>query len=148
MLAENRILKINLLNIGTSQPAAEVFLGLQPDKEGNGEIIGLSVSTLVSSIFINLKGRGLFAYMTLGKMLWSAAPVIDQFGYRQGCRKNVTDCFFSSVPVIDQCEASIYVSLAHFLFPCFFYRLYSFIISAKIILILLILIFYWSHRNG
>lgn len=109
VVAENRILKINLLNIGTSQPAAEVFLGLQPDKEGNGEIIGLSASTLVSSIFINIKGRGLFAYTTLGKLLWSAGPVIDQFGYRQGCRKNATDCYFTSVPVIDQCEASIYV---------------------------------------
>ncbi|KAF3443928.1 hypothetical protein FNV43_RR13618 [Rhamnella rubrinervis] len=110
VVAENRILKINLLNIGTSQPAAEVFLGLQPGKEGNGEIIGLSASTLVSSIFINIKGRGLFAYTTLGKLLWSAGPVIDQFGYRQGCRKNATDCYFTSVPVIDQCEASIYIS--------------------------------------
>ncbi|MBA0696197.1 hypothetical protein Goari_002772, partial [Gossypium aridum] len=32
---------------------------------------------------------------------------IDQYGYRQGCWKNVSDCYFASAPVIDQCEASI-----------------------------------------
>ena len=110
MAAENRVLKVNLLNIGTSEPAAEVLLSFQPaDKEGKGEIIGFSVSTLSSSMFINIRGRGLFAYSTRGQLLWSAGPVLNQFGYRQGCRRNVTDCYFTSVPVIDQCEATIYV---------------------------------------
>lgn len=112
MVAENRILKINLLKVGTSEPAAQVFLSFEPDKERNGEIIGLSISTLVSSLFINIRSRGLFAYTMRGKLLWSAGPVTDRFGYRQGCRKNVTDCYFTSAPVIDQCEASIYVRSA------------------------------------
>ncbi|XP_048328207.2 protein GAMETE EXPRESSED 3 [Ziziphus jujuba] len=110
VVAENRILKINLLKVGTSEPAAQVFLSFEPDKERNGEIIGLSISTLVSSLFINIRSRGLFAYTMRGKLLWSAGPVTDRFGYRQGCRKNVTDCYFTSAPVIDQCEASIYIS--------------------------------------
>lgn len=118
VVAENRILKINLLNIGTTEPAAEVLLRFGPDEEGNGEIVGLSVSTLVSSLFINIRSRGLFAYSMLGKLLWSAGPVVDRFGYRQGCRKNVTDCYFVSAPVIDQCEASIYVRFPIFLFLC------------------------------
>ncbi|GMN57027.1 hypothetical protein TIFTF001_026139 [Ficus carica] len=109
--AENRILQINLLNNGTIQPASEVLLSFQPpDKEGRGEIIGISVSTLSSSVFVNIEGRGLFAYTTRGQLLWSAGPVLNQFGYRQGCRKNETDCYFNSVPVLDQCEASIYIS--------------------------------------
>jgi hypothetical protein len=113
-------MKINLLNIGTSEPAVKVFLGPVPGQEGLFEIIGLSVSTLSSTVFINIKNRGLFAYMTRGQLLWSAGPVIYRFGYRQGCRKNLTDCYFTSVPVIDQCEASIYVMSAHPLFPSFF----------------------------
>ncbi|PON37919.1 hypothetical protein PanWU01x14_316650 [Parasponia andersonii] len=112
--AENRVVKVNLLSIGTSEPAAEVLLGFQPaDKEGKGEIIGVSVSTSSSSMFINIRGRGVFAYSTRGQLMWSSGPVLNQFGYRQGCRKNVPDCYFTSVPVIDQCEASIYLSFSH-----------------------------------
>ncbi|XP_059624591.1 protein GAMETE EXPRESSED 3 [Cornus florida] len=105
LVAENRVLKINPLNIGTSNTAAEVFFGPEP-----GEIIGISVSTLSSSIFINVKNRGLFAYRLQGQMLWSGGPLLYQSGYRQGCRKNITDCYFSSIPVIDLCEASLYIS--------------------------------------
>ncbi|XP_059452611.1 protein GAMETE EXPRESSED 3-like [Corylus avellana] len=108
LVAENRVVKITFLNIGTSEAAAEVFFSQVPGEEF--EIIGLSVSTLSSSVFINVKNRGLFAYMTRGQLLWSAGPVLYRFGYRQGCRKNVTDCFFTSVPMVDQCEASIYIS--------------------------------------
>ncbi|KAK4606221.1 hypothetical protein RGQ29_000474 [Quercus rubra] len=110
LVAENRVLKINSFNIGSSKPAAEVFFGPVPGQEELIEIIGLSVSTLSSSVFINIKNRGLFAYMTRGQLLWSVGPVIYRFGYQLGCRKNVTDCYFTSVPVIDQCEASIYIS--------------------------------------
>ncbi|KAF4373420.1 hypothetical protein G4B88_011689 [Cannabis sativa] len=109
--AENRVVEINLLKIGTSKPNAEVVLSFQPaDREGKGEIIGFSVSTLSSSMFVNIRGQGLFAYSTLRQLLWSAGPVLNQFGYRQGCKKNVTECYFNSVPVIDRCEASIYIS--------------------------------------
>lgn len=125
MAAENRILQINLLNNGTSQPASEVLLSFQPpDKEGRGEIIGISVSTLSSSVFVNIEGRGLFAYTTRGQLLWSAGPVLNQFGYLQGCRKNETDCYFNSVPVLDQCEAAIYVSSRLSYFLSFFFPLY------------------------
>ncbi|KAM3712560.1 hypothetical protein ACB098_01G190800 [Castanea mollissima] len=110
LVAENRVLKINSFNIGSSKPAAEVFFGPVPGQEELIEIIGLSVSTISSSIFINIKNRGLFAYTTRGQLLWSVGPVIYRFGYQLGCRKNVTDCYFTSVPVIDQCEASIYIS--------------------------------------
>ncbi|KAF4363437.1 hypothetical protein F8388_016565 [Cannabis sativa] len=109
--AENRVVEINLLKIGTSEPNAEVVLSFQPaDREGKGEIIGFSVSTLSSSMFVNIRGQGLFAYSTRRQLLWSAGPVLNQFGYRQGCKKNVTECYFNSVPVIDRCEASIYIS--------------------------------------
>ncbi|XP_065638870.1 protein GAMETE EXPRESSED 3 isoform X2 [Quercus suber] len=110
LVAENRVLKINSFNIGSSKPAAEVFFGPVPGQEELIEIIGLSVSTLSSSVFINIKNRGLFAYTTRGQLIWSVGPVIYRFGYQLGCGKNVTDCYFTSVPVIDQCEASIYIS--------------------------------------
>lgn len=122
------MLKISLLNNGTSKPSAEVFLRTEPTKEGDGEIVGLAVSTVSSSMFVNIRHRGLFAYMTRGQLLWSAGPVIDRYGYQQGCRKNYADCYFNSVPVIDQCEASIYVRSASsllFEFSCPFLHLYS-----------------------
>ncbi|XP_041025174.1 protein GAMETE EXPRESSED 3 isoform X2 [Juglans microcarpa x Juglans regia] len=110
LVAENRVLKISFLDNATSPPATEVFFGPVPDQEGLLEIIGLSVSTMSSSVFINVKNRGLFAYMTRGQLLWSAGPMLDRFGYRLGCRKNVTGCYFTSAPMVDQCEASIYIS--------------------------------------
>ncbi|KAF8399189.1 hypothetical protein HHK36_015054 [Tetracentron sinense] len=110
LIAENRVLKINPSNIGTSETATEIFFGPESATGGSGEIIGLSVSTLSSSAYIIVKNRGLFAYMLHGQLLWSAGPVLYRFGYRQGCKKNITDCYFTSVPVIDRCEASIYIS--------------------------------------
>ncbi|XP_017975380.1 PREDICTED: protein GAMETE EXPRESSED 3 [Theobroma cacao] len=110
LIAENRVLKINIMKIGTSEPAIQVFFGPGPGQQGGDEIVGLAVSTLSSSVFINVKNRGLFAYMMRGHLLWSAGPVLDQYGYKQGCRKDVSDCYFASVPVIAQCEASIYIS--------------------------------------
>lgn len=100
---------INYGSSRTSEPAVEVFFGPEPGQQAESEIIGLSVNTLSSTVFINLKNRGLFAYLSSGRLLWSVGPVLYQFGYRQGCRKNLTDCYFASVPVLDQCEASIYV---------------------------------------
>lgn len=106
-------MKINPSNIGTTESAAEVFFGPEPGQEVSGEIIGLSVSTSSSSVFINVKNRGLFAYSLDGHLRWSAGPVLYRFGYRQGCKQNVRDCYFSSIPVIDRCEASIYVRSTH-----------------------------------
>ena len=112
LVAENKVLRINPLNIGTSESAVEVFFGSDPGEEGS-EIIGISVSTLSSSLFINVKKRGLFAYRLQGQLSWTTGPVLYQSGYRQGCRKNDIDCYFASTPVIDQCEASIYVWPTH-----------------------------------
>nr|TKS07531.1 hypothetical protein D5086_0000112960 [Populus alba] len=45
-----------------------------------------------------------------GKLHWSAGAVLYQYGYSLGCRKGVKDCSFSSSPVVDRCEASLYIS--------------------------------------
>ncbi|XP_047162842.1 protein GAMETE EXPRESSED 3 [Vigna umbellata] len=110
LIADNRILVIKYGSIGGSEPEAEVFFGPRPGQPAEAEIIGLSVSTSGSTVYINVKNRGLFAYHSHGSLLWSVGPVLYQFGYRQGCRKNITDCYFDSPPVLDQCEASIYIS--------------------------------------
>uniref|UniRef100_A0A2C9W7S6 BCAS3 WD40 domain-containing protein n=1 Tax=Manihot esculenta TaxID=3983 RepID=A0A2C9W7S6_MANES len=105
---KNRVLNINFLDLETSLPTKEVFFG----QEDAGEIIGLAVSRLSSSVFINHRNQGLFVYLIggQGQLLWSIGPMTSQFGYRLGCRKDVTDCYFNSVPVIAQCEGSIYIS--------------------------------------
>ncbi|XP_077210840.1 gamete-expressed 3 [Tasmannia lanceolata] len=110
LVAEDRVLKIKPSNIGTSESAVEVFFGPEASMKASGGIIGLSINIWTSSIFINVKKRGLFAYMLHGQLLWSAGPVLYRFGYRQGCKENVTDCYFSSAPVIDHCEGSVYIS--------------------------------------
>ncbi|CAI8594165.1 unnamed protein product [Vicia faba] len=110
LVAENRILKINYGNIETSEPTVEVFFGAEPGQKAESEIVGLSVSTLSLTVFINIKNHGLFAYQSHGRLLWSVGPLLYQFGYRQGCKKNLTDCSFASAPVLDQCEASIYIA--------------------------------------
>ncbi|KAA8530539.1 hypothetical protein F0562_005248 [Nyssa sinensis] len=46
LVAENRVLKINPLNIGTSDSAAEIFFGPEP-----GEIIGLSISNTEGELY-------------------------------------------------------------------------------------------------
>lgn len=109
LVADSRVLMINFENTRTSQPVAELFFGPEPGQQAEVAIIGVSVSRLSSTVFINIKNRGLFAYRSNGRLLWSVGPVLYQFGYRQGCRKNTTDCYFASVPTLDQCEASIYV---------------------------------------
>lgn len=106
LVAENRVLRVNPLNIS----AVEEFFGPEA-----GEIIGLAVSISSSCVIINVKRRGLFAYRLHGRPLWSAGPILYRHGYRQGCAKNVTDCYFSSSPIIDHCEATVYVSSTLFL---------------------------------
>ncbi|KAG5247523.1 PSP protein [Salix suchowensis] len=110
LVAENRVLKINFSNVSSSPPAVEVFFGPEKGQAGAGDIIGLAASTLSSSVFINIKNRGLFAYKMHGKLHWSAGTVLSQYGYSLGCRKGVKDCSFSSTPVVDRCEASLYIS--------------------------------------
>lgn len=111
--------------IASSEAVVEIFYGPEAGQHAETEIIGLSVSTLSSDVFINIKNQGLFAYSSRGRFLWSVGPVLYQFGYRQGCRKNLTDCSFASVPVLDQCEASIYVRFTHPLIYCEYLIIYS-----------------------
>ncbi|KAK7273195.1 hypothetical protein RIF29_14244 [Crotalaria pallida] len=110
LVADNRVLMINFGNTGTSEPVVEIFFGPEPGQQAEVAIIGVSVSTLSSTVFINIKDRGLFAYRSHGLLLWSLGPMLYQFGYRQGCKQNLTNCYFASVPMLDQCEASIYIS--------------------------------------
>ncbi|KAK8960735.1 Protein GAMETE EXPRESSED 3 [Platanthera guangdongensis] len=110
LIAEDRVLKITPSHIGTSKSTSEVFFGPNSTIGGSGEIIGLSISILYSSIFVTIKTRALFALSLHGELLWSAGPVLYRFGYRQGCKENLRDCYFNSAPVIDQCEGTLYIS--------------------------------------
>ena len=109
LVAEDTVIKVNPSNIGTNESAVEIFFGPEPGQEVPNEIIGLSASMSSLSVFINVKHRGLFAYGLDGQLRWTAGPVLHQFGYHQGCKQNVRDCYFTSIPVIDRCEANIYV---------------------------------------
>ncbi|OIW07323.1 hypothetical protein TanjilG_11957 [Lupinus angustifolius] len=111
LVAENRILMINFGSTQTSEPVAEIFFGPEHGENREIVIIGVSVSTLSSTVFINMKNRGLFAYRYNGSLRWSVGPVLYHYSYRQGCKKNLTDCYFASVPMLDQCEASIYIDM-------------------------------------
>ncbi|KAG6398451.1 hypothetical protein SASPL_139911 [Salvia splendens] len=104
IFAENKVLKIYPLRIGTNEAPVEVFF------ECAEEIVGIAASLSSSCLLINVNNRGLFAYRLYGQLFWSAGPVLYQHGYRQGCRRNVTDCYFTSAPVIAQCEASIFMT--------------------------------------
>ncbi|KMT18487.1 hypothetical protein BVRB_2g026290 isoform A [Beta vulgaris subsp. vulgaris] len=110
IIAENKVLRINCVSVGTSDPAVELFYGNESTAEMSDEILGLSASLLTSSVYINIKSKGLFAYSSRGRLRWSALPVFNQFGFLQGCKKNVTDCYFTSSPIIDSCESSLYIS--------------------------------------
>ncbi|KAI3520949.1 hypothetical protein L1887_10404 [Cichorium endivia] len=110
LVASNRLLKINTMHTQTPQSIVEVFLGPETGVHGMNVIIGLSVSITSSSVLVTIQRTGLFAYSYDGKLRWSTGPVISRFGYRQGCRKNITGCYFDSAPVIDHCDANIYVS--------------------------------------
>ncbi|XP_058088495.1 protein GAMETE EXPRESSED 3 isoform X2 [Magnolia sinica] len=110
LVADGRILKIKPSNDGISKSTIEIFLDLESSLGGSSEIIGLSISIWSSSLFISIKNRGLFAYTLSGQLLWSTGPVLHRHGYRQGCKENITDCYFDSAPIIDQCEGSLYIS--------------------------------------
>lgn len=115
MVAENRLLKIDTRNIRPPAAAGKVLLGPETGLKGLNEIIGLAVSISSSCILINFNRLGLFAFTFEGKLKWSTEPVVNRMGYLYGCSKNVTNCYFVSVPIIDYCESNLYVSsLANF----------------------------------
>ncbi|KAL0647801.1 hypothetical protein Bca4012_046092 [Brassica carinata] len=103
VLTENRILRIDFPRNGTkSEP--EMFFD-------PGEIIlGFAVSISSSSVYITVKDHGLYAYNMIRQQLWIAEPKTERLGYRLGCQKDYENCKFDSPPVIDSCEASIYIS--------------------------------------
>ncbi|KAI4366740.1 hypothetical protein MLD38_022579 [Melastoma candidum] len=107
VVVEDRILRIDFSAAGST---VEVFFGLEQGQGVENEILGVAVSTLSSSVYFTLKNRGLFAYLTNGELLWNAGPVRNQFGYRQGCRRSSKECYFTSAPVVDYCEAAVYIS--------------------------------------
>ncbi|KAL7614502.1 hypothetical protein Lser_V15G07558 [Lactuca serriola] len=110
LVAGNRVLRVDTTNTRISKNATQVFLGPETGVEGMNEIIGLSISITSFCVLVTIKRTGLFAYSYDGKLRWSTGPVITQSKkYRQGCWKNFTDCFFDSAPVIDHCDANIYV---------------------------------------
>ncbi|KAM0945860.1 putative quinoprotein alcohol dehydrogenase-like superfamily [Dioscorea sansibarensis] len=110
LIAEERILKVTPSDIVTSEPKVETLFSLNSTSEGSETIVGLSVSSLYSSVFITIRNRGLFAFYMWGQLRWSSGPMLYRFGYRQGCRKNITHCFFNTAPVVDQCEGTLYIS--------------------------------------
>ncbi|KAJ8492769.1 hypothetical protein OPV22_014490 [Ensete ventricosum] len=110
LVAEDRVLRITPPNIGRSASTVEVFFGANSTFGSSGEIIGISISILYASVFVSVRNRGLFALLLKGELLWTAGPMLYRFGYRQGCKRNMTDCYFNSVPVVDQCEGTLYVS--------------------------------------
>ncbi|CAA7018157.1 unnamed protein product [Microthlaspi erraticum] len=103
VLAENRILRVDFPRNGTkSEP--ELFF------DPGETIIGFAVSISSSSVYVTVKDHGLYAYNMLRQQLWIAEPKTERFGYRLGCRNDYDNCKFDSRPVIDSCEASIYIS--------------------------------------
>lgn len=109
VVAEDRVLRVKPSNIGTSEQVIDTFYGPNPAIGVSDEIIGISISISSSVIFITVKNRGLFAFMLRGTLLWSAGPVLNRFGYLQGCKDLKEDCYFNSAPIVDQCEGSVYV---------------------------------------
>ncbi|XP_020527396.1 protein GAMETE EXPRESSED 3 isoform X1 [Amborella trichopoda] len=107
VVAENQVVVISPPSNRTSQTFAEDFFN---DEQSSNEIIGLAISFWGSSLFINIKMLGLFAFMIDGTSLWSVGPVLHQSGYPQGCKSNETSCYFASTPVVDQCEGSVYIT--------------------------------------
>nr|ABD96909.1 hypothetical protein [Tarenaya spinosa] len=107
VLAENRILIIDFNRNGTSSNQSESEVFFDPGET----ILGFAVSSSSSSVYFTVKNRGLYAYnMLQQQQLWIAEPKFERFGYRLGCRRDFQDCSFTSPPVIDACEASIYIS--------------------------------------
>ncbi|XP_073007687.1 protein GAMETE EXPRESSED 3 [Typha latifolia] len=110
LIAEGRVLKITPSRISSTESPLEIFFNHNSSTMVLEDIIGLSISISYSSLFITIRNRGLFSFLLRGELLWSAGPMLYRFGYRQGCKANISDCYFNSAPVIDQCEGTLYIS--------------------------------------
>ena len=99
LVAEDRILKVTPLNIATSESNVDIFFG--PNSTIGGS--GLLDSQLVSGTHLYLLLSRIVAYLQncfAGNFY--GVPGLYRFGYHQGCKKNLTDCYFTSAPVVDQ----------------------------------------------
>ncbi|KQK08637.1 hypothetical protein BRADI_2g42960v3 [Brachypodium distachyon] len=111
LVAEDKVIKITPRNLRTGDPATEVFFSYTSTPGRSEELIGLSTASSYSSLFLTIMNRGLFSFsLRNGQLLWSAGPVLDRFGYRIGCKGNISGCYFNSAPVVDQCEGTLYIS--------------------------------------
>lgn len=110
LVAEDKIIKIIPQNIHTTDPASEVFFSYNSTPGRSEEIIGLSISGSYSSLFLTIRNRGLFSFSLRTRLQWSVGPVLDRFGCRLGCKRNISSCYFNSAPVVDQCEGTLYIS--------------------------------------
>ncbi|KAL6615542.1 hypothetical protein ACP70R_037812 [Stipagrostis hirtigluma subsp. patula] len=112
LVADDRVLKVTPRNVRTSEPAlSEVFFSYNAAPGRSEEIVGFSVSGAYSSLFLTIRNRGLFVLsLRTGEMQWSLGPVMNRFGYRLGCKRNISGCYFDSAPIVDHCEGVLYVS--------------------------------------
>ncbi|KAL6842517.1 hypothetical protein ACP4OV_027361 [Aristida adscensionis] len=110
LVAEDRVIKVTPQKVHTSELASEVFFVYNATPGRSEEITGLAVSGAYSSIFVTVRNLGLFVLsLSTGSLQWSLGPVLDRYGYRLGCTRNISGCYFDSAPVVDHCEGVVYV---------------------------------------
>ena len=128
LVAEDKVLKVTPPNVRAAKPASEVFFSYNATPGRSQEIVGLSVAGGYSSLFLTIRNLGLFVFSLEGDLQWSLGPVLDWFGYRLGCKGNISVCYFDSAPVLDHTGGALYVrfTLIHLClrFPQFCLPLY------------------------
>lgn len=109
-MAEDKVIKVTPRDRYTAKPASsEVFFSYNATPGRSEEIIGLAVSGSYSSLFLTIRNRGLFVLSLQGVLQWSLGPVLDWYGYRLGCKGNISGCYFDSAPVLDHYGGALYV---------------------------------------
>ncbi|PVH38408.1 hypothetical protein PAHAL_5G252300 [Panicum hallii] len=109
LVAEDRVIKVTPPNVRTAKPASEVFFSYNATPGRSEEIVGLSVTGSYSSLFLTIRNLGLFEFSLEGELQWSLGPVLDWFGYRLGCKGNISGCYFDSAPVLDHRAGALYI---------------------------------------
>nr|CAB3473498.1 unnamed protein product [Digitaria exilis] len=110
LVAEDKVIKVTPRDRYTAKPASsEVFFSYNATPGRSEEIIGLAVSGSYSSLFLTIRNRGLFVLSLQGVLQWSLGPVLDWYGYRLGCKGNISGCYFDSAPVLDHYGGALYI---------------------------------------
>ncbi|RLN25346.1 protein GAMETE EXPRESSED 3 [Panicum miliaceum] len=109
LVAEDRVIKVTPPNVRAAKPASEVFFSYNATPGRSEEIVGLSVTGSYSSLFLTIRNLGLFEFSLEGELQWSLGPVLDWFGYRIGCKGNISGCYFDSAPVLDHSAGALYI---------------------------------------